>query len=75
MKTHRPLDKDQPNWVCRDCGGKWGLWWKDGKYAGPIHHCATYHKGRCGVCNKTTGVTEARDYGYLIEGWHKPLIE
>ena len=75
MKTHKPLDIKQPDWVCRDCGGQWGLWWDGGKYSGPPRHCATYHPGTCSVCKKKTGVTEARDYGYLKEGWHKPLVE
>jgi hypothetical protein len=75
MKTHKPLDLQQPDWVCRDCGGQWGLWWDGGRYSGPPHHCATFHNGRCGVCSKQTGVTEPRDYGGLKEGWHKPLVE
>lgn len=75
MKTHKPIDAKQPDWVCRTCGGQWGLWWDGGNYSGPVHHCSTFHKGRCGVCNKQTGVTEARDYGYLKEGWHKALID
>ena len=75
MKTHKPLDLKQPDWVCRDCGGQWGLWWDEGNYSGPPHHFSTFHHGRCGVCNKQTGVTEPRDYGGLKEGWHKPLVE
>lgn len=75
MKTHKPIDHKQPAWVCRDCGGTWGLWWDKGTYLGPPRHCATFHKGICGVCNKEAGVTEPRDYGYLAEGWHKALID
>lgn len=75
MKTHKPLDTKQPDWVCRDCGGKWGLWWDGGKYSGPPTHCATFQPGVCGVCKKKTGVTNARDYGSLKEGWHKPLVD
>lgn len=71
MTLRALADNKQPDWVCRDCGGKWGLWWDDGYYYGPPTHCATFHQDQCGVCGKTTGVTEARDYGYLREGWHK----
>lgn len=70
------VSADQPDWVCRDCGHQWGLWWDStGKYKGPVKHCATYHKGKCGVCNQKKTVTEARDYGYLKEGWNQPLLE
>ncbi|MGA1646444.1 MAG: hypothetical protein ACO4AV_15880 [bacterium] len=71
MKLRAHVDPKQPDWVCRDCGGKWGLWWDGGRYYGPPIHCATYSHGTCGVCGAKTGVTEARDYGYLKEGWHK----
>jgi len=54
------------DWICMACGEKWGLWWVNGVYKGPAHHCATYHEGTCGVCSKTNViVTEPRDYGYL----------
>lgn len=75
MKTHKPLDFLQPDWVCRDCGHTWGLWWDEGKYSGPVRHCATYHIGKCGVCGNRTDVTEARDYGSLKEGWHETLVD
>lgn len=69
------VDPQQPDWVCRDCGHKWGLWWSDGQYKGPARHCATFHQGKCNVCGETKGVTEARDYGYLSPGWNKDLLE
>lgn len=75
MKTHKPLDFLQPDWVCRECGHQWGLWWDEGKYSGPIKHCSTYHPGKCGVCGNRTDVTHAADYGSLKEGWHETLIE
>jgi hypothetical protein len=75
MKTHKLVDLLQPDWVCTDCGRQWGLWWDGGEYAGPATHCATFHSGKCGVCNAKKAVTEARDYGYLKEGWHEPLVE
>lgn len=75
MKTHKLVDLLQPDWVCTDCGRQWGLWWDGGEYAGPAKHCATFHNGKCGVCDKKKSVTEARDYGYLKEGWHEPLVK
>lgn len=75
MKTHKPIDARQPDWVCRDCGKKWGLWWDSNNYSGPVQHSATYHNGKCGVCQEMKDVTEARDYGYLKENWYKLLVE
>lgn len=75
MPICKMISRQQPDWVCRDCGHQWGLWWDDGKYKGPARHCATFHNGKCGVCNAETGVTEARDYGYLAVGWNKDLLE
>lgn len=51
---------NQPDWVCHDCGTKYGR-----------GECgiATWHTDTCGVCGKETAVTEPRDYGYLKEGW------
>lgn len=74
MKMREQIDPLQPDWVCRDCGGQWGLWWVDRIYSGPKHHCSTFHSGECGVCNKKAGVTEARDYGYLRKGWQTAEI-
>jgi len=75
MKTHNLVDRLQPDWVCTDCGRQWGLWWDGREYVGPATHCATFHIGKCGVCGEKKSVTEARDYGYLKEGWHEPLVE
>jgi len=61
----------QPDWVCHDCGQQWGRWYDNGSYLGPSKHCATYHVNRCEVCGQEKPVTEARDYGYLREGWNK----
>lgn len=75
MKTQKSLDFLQPNWVCRECGHQWGLWWQEGQYRGPIRHCATLHEGKCDVCGNKKSVTEPRDYGYLKEGWHENLTD
>ena len=26
-------------WVCTDCGTKYGKWYQEGEYSGPEHHC------------------------------------
>ena len=70
------VSPEQPDWVCRECGRHWGLWWdEEGKYKGPVTHCATYHFDKCGVCAEKKSVTEACNYGYLKEGWNQPLLE
>lgn len=54
-------------WVCDDCGIKYGNWHQGGFYSGPAPHYATYHLGHCDLCGKDGDpVTEPRDYGYLI---------
>ena len=45
--------------VCKDCGSKYGTY---------SVGCSSIWEGTCGVCGKTTGVTEVRDYGYLSKG-------
>ena len=45
--------------VCKDCGSKYGTY---------SVGCSSTWEGECGVCGKTTGVTEVRDYGYLSKG-------
>jgi len=49
-----------PNWICHDCGTKYGL-----------RECgvATWHMDTCGVCGTKAPVTEPRDYGHLKDGW------
>lgn len=73
MKVRPKMSDVQPDWVCNDCGQEWGRWWEGSVYTGPVPHCATYHESICGVCGKTKGVTEARDYGYLRVGW-QPVV-
>lgn len=55
-------------WICDDCGQRYGRWYQKG-YTGPLQHYATYHMGKCDVCNAKTSVTEPRDYGHLIKNW------
>lgn len=48
----------QINWVCDDCGEKYGDM--------PEGHVYTWHYGHCDVCDKdNVPVTEPRDYKYL----------
>jgi hypothetical protein len=62
--------KDYPNWICWDCGSKYGSWYQGDTYTGPKYHCSTNHYGTCDVCKrKGISVTEPRDYGHLVKGW------
>jgi len=55
------------NWVCNDCGGKYGKWYQPGAIV-PKQHCATYHFDTCDVCGTSdVAVTEPRDFGYLLK--------
>lgn len=68
------IEAKQPDWVCTDCGIKYGRW-HQGEYSGPNVHAATYHVDQCDVCKKTKNCTEARDFGYLINNWRLILNE
>ena len=70
MKVRPQMAKEQPDWVCQDCGEKWGRWWDGSEYTGPSPYFSTFHEGSCGVCGETKAVTEARDFGYLRKGWN-----
>ena len=52
--------------VCRDCGFKYGVY---------SVGCSSTWVGACDVCDETKGVTEARDYGYLMTGIRKLKLE
>jgi len=54
--------KEQPGWVCMQCGSKYGH---------RLPRMATWHKDTCSVCKRETAVTEPRDFGYLKEEWMK----
>lgn len=47
-----------PSWVCHECGMK-----ARGKPLRPWA-IATYHHGKCDVCQEYKDVTEPRDFGY-----------
>jgi hypothetical protein len=66
--TNKQLIKklEQAYQVCRDCGFKYGVY---------SVGCSSSWEGTCDVCDETKGVTEARDYGYLITGIRKLKLE
>ena len=65
-----------PEFICHDCGVKYGGWYKKGSYTGPAKHYATYHNGCCGICSKVdVPVTEPRDYGHLRAKWATDIME
>jgi len=57
MKT-----KDYPRWCCWECGIKHGTK-KD--------RIASWHFGKCDVCEKNNNVTEPRDFGHF-RNWFTP---
>jgi hypothetical protein len=64
------MKKPYPAWICNECGTKFGVWYEDGEYLGPSHHCATYHYDTCDVCGAhEVPCTEPRDYGHLRSDW------
>ena len=52
--------------VCRDCGLKYGVY---------SVGCSSVWEAVCNVCGETKGVTETRDYGYLMTGIRKLIKE
>lgn len=57
MKTteEQPL---YPDWICLTCGCEHG-------HGMPKGHIATWHKGKCDICNLEVEVTEPRDFRHL----------
>lgn len=66
-QDRRPMT-DYPDWICADCGMRWGR-----KPDGNRH--ATLHAGTCGICGNRDVVTEPRDYGHLRDGWQRTRRE
>ncbi len=55
-----------PDFICNDCGSKYGRWYNRGVYTGPEQWYATYHKGTCEICDAhDVPITEPRDFGGL----------
>lgn len=60
--------KKYPDWVCHNCGTKYGRWYATGEYTGPSSHYSTCHYGKCDICkDEGVSVTEPRDYGHIVE--------
>jgi len=67
------MKSKQIDWVCNDCGSKYGKWYQPGGTAPKVHY-ATYHLNTCDVCGATdVKVAEPRDYGYLCAKWRTEL--
>ena len=49
---------------CSDCGQEWGVY---------SVVCSSVWVGKCDVCGEEKGVTETRDYAYLITGIRRLL--
>ena len=65
MKSKK--QRKQIDWVCNDCGVKYGRWYQPGVRSPEISY-STYHLDTCDVCGtKEIAVTEPRDFGYLVE--------
>jgi len=65
-KAMFPRANHQPDWVCSDCGLKFG---------DKLPTLATFHTGECGVCGDKVAVTEPRDYGYLDIRWYPRTVK
>jgi hypothetical protein len=67
------LANKQPDQVCQACGQKYGSWFVN-KQPPRYAMISTFSYGHCDVCNQdNVPVTEARDFGYLVE-WQPALI-
>jgi len=54
----------QPDWVCEECGKRWG------RYVCDID--AEFHKGQCDICGSTSKlVTNPHNFAAMLEGWQK----
>ena len=69
------LAKEQPKYVCRDCGNTHGYWtaFGQGVDKGPLtchildNH--DYHQGNCDCCGQFFDLTDVKHYGYFYDGW------
>ena len=55
---------NQPDWVCVDCGHKYGQRITPGRLS-------TMHMDECDVCGQEKPVTQPRDFGYLRMDWQQ----
>ena len=69
------IAKEQPKYVCRDCGGEFGYWTSVGQGVDKgycTHHIlkeTDYHMDNCDCCGKEFSVTDVKHYGYFYDGW------
>lgn len=56
-----------PEWICYDCGEKYG------NQAISFH--AKGRNGECEICGITKTVTEPHNYGWLKHGWQQMALE
>ena len=68
------LAKEQPKYVCRDCGNTYGYWTSYGQGAykgGDISRLkeTDYHQGNCDCCGQEFSLTDVKYYGYFYDGW------
>ena len=52
--------------VCSDCGSKYGVY---------SVGCSSVWVEKCDVCGEEKGVTETRDYAYLITGIRRLSVD
>ena len=55
------MSDEYPKWVCVECGKKHGR---------KVPEVATWHYGKCDVCEKNHPVSEPRDFGHF-PNWFK----
>lgn len=48
-----------PQWICAECGKRYGR-------GMARNHVATWHDGKCDICDRSRPVTEPRDFGHLL---------
>lgn len=63
----RKKAKENPVWICGDCGDLYG---RRG-----CSESSTWHVGFCDLCGDHCAVTEPRDFGGLIDGYKEDLKE
>lgn len=59
------MRENYPCWICNKCGQSYGKRPNGNPYG------ATWHLGKCDVCENEDYVTEPRDFGHLVDKWKK----
>lgn len=55
-----------PEWICYDCGEKYGRQ--------SIGFHAKGRQGECEICGRSKTVTEPHNYGWLKDGWQQMAL-